>query len=247
MKLRVLSSGSSGNCYILSSNTGRLILDCGLPWPQIQRGLDYDLSDVIGCLVSHEHKDHCKGVKEASLAGIDCYMSMGTAQQMESVKNYRLKPVISGMQFDVGNFSVIPFDTQHDSEQPLGFLVQYQPTGEKLLYLTDSYYCKYRFNRLNYILIECNYIKETLDANIEAGLIDPAMKPRLLQSHFSLENVKGFLKANNLSQCRKIILIHLSAANSHAERMVREIQELTGIETVVADSGLVVELEMYPY
>jgi pentose-5-phosphate-3-epimerase len=73
------------------------------------------------------------------------------------------------------------------------------------------------------------------------------MKPRLLQSHFSLENVKGFLKANDLSHCSKIILIHLSAANSHAERMVREIRELTGIETVVADPGLELELNQYPY
>jgi len=96
-------------------------------------------------------------------------------------------------------------------------------------------------------MIECNYIKETLDANIEAGLINEAAKPRLLQSHFSLENVKKFLKANDLSQCRKIILLHLSDANSHAERMTREVEQLTGIETVVAELGLELELELYPY
>jgi phosphoribosyl 1,2-cyclic phosphodiesterase len=247
LKLSVLASGSSGNCYILSTDTGKLILDCGLPWSQIQRGLNFDLSSVVGALVTHEHKDHCRAVKEATLAGIDCFMSMGTLQHMDSIKNYRLKPVISGMQFDVNDFNIMPFDTQHDSAQPLGFLIQYRQTGEKLLYLTDSYYCRYRFNAMNYIMIECNYIKETLDANIEAGLIDPAMKPRLLQSHFSLENVKGFLKANDLSKCSKIILIHLSAANSHAERMVREIRELTGIDTVVADPGLELKLEQYPY
>lgn len=138
------------------------------------------------------------------------------------------------------------FPTEHDVAG-LGYLIQYRPTGEKLLFLTDSYYCKYRFRGLNYILIECNYIKETLDANIEAGLIDEEMKPRLLQSHFSLEHVKQFLKANDLSQCRKIILLHLSDYNSDAARMVQEIQELTGINTVVAEPGLEVELELYPY
>ena len=141
----------------------------------------------------------------------------------------------------------MPFPTEHDCPGSLGYLIQEKGTGFKILFLTDSYYCKYKFKNLNYIMIECNYIKETLDANIEAGLINEAMKPRLLQSHFSLENVKKFLKANDLSQCRKIILLHLSDTNSHAERMTREVEQLTGIETVVAEPGIELELELYPY
>ena len=35
MELAVLSTGSTGNCYILSNNTGSIILDCGLPLQQI--------------------------------------------------------------------------------------------------------------------------------------------------------------------------------------------------------------------
>lgn len=73
------------------------------------------------------------------------------------------------------------------------------------------------------------------------------MKPRLLQSHFSLENVKGFLKANDLSQCQEIILLHLSDRNSDADRMFREIYVETGIMPKIADKGLEVELNMYPY
>lgn len=142
---------------------------------------------------------------------------------------------------------MVSFDTEHDAEDPRGFLIQYSPTGERLLFLTDSYYSKYRFPRLNYICIECNYIKETLDENIANGYIDQAMKPRLLQSHMSLENLKGFLKANDLSQCRSIILLHLSDRNSDSEQMIREIKELTGIKPKVADKGLEVELDLFPY
>ena len=116
-----------------------------------------------------------------------------------------------------------------------------------MLFLTDSYYSKYRFPGLSYIMIECNYIKETLDENIANGYIDQAMKPRLLQSHMSLENLKGFLKANDLSQCRSIILLHLSDRNSDSEQMIREIKELTGIKPKVADKGLEVELDLFPY
>jgi phosphoribosyl 1,2-cyclic phosphodiesterase len=78
-------------------------------------------------------------------------------------------------------------------------------------------------------------------------LIDERIKPRLLQSHFSLEHVKKFLQANDLSQCREIILLHLSSQNSDAARMIKEIKEVTGITPKIATPGLEVELNLYPY
>lgn len=247
MKLKVLGSSSKGNSYILSTPTGSLLIECGLPFKELQKGLDFDLSNVVGCLVTHEHKDHCKAVKEVTLAGIDCYMSMGTLKTMEYMNSHRLMPVISGVQFDINDFTILPFDTEHDCEQSLGYLIFYRPTKERLLFLTDSYYCKYTFSGLNYIMLECNYIKETLDANIEAGYVDERMKPRLLQSHFSLANVKKFLQANDLSNVREIILLHLSSMNSDSSRMIREIKEITGITPKIAESGLEVDLDLYPY
>jgi len=250
MKLKVLGSSSKGNCYILSTPTGSLLLDCGLPWREIQKGLNFDLSDVLGCLVTHFHLDHLKSVRDVLRNGIDVWTSAETLNNLPPMKagDYRLTYICAPkVQFKVCDFTVLPFSTEHDAEGSIGFIIQYKPTGEKLLYLTDSYYCKYRFKGLNYIMIECNYIKETLDWNIENGYVNEAMKPRLLQSHFSLENVKKFLQANDLSQCRKIVLLHLSYSNSDASRMVREINELTGIETLIADAGLELELEQYPY
>ncbi len=75
---------------------------------------------------------------------------------------------------------------------------------------------------------------DILRANIEAGLVPVELKNRIIQSHFSLENVKKFLQANDLSQVREIWLIHLSDDNSDADRFKREIQELTGKPVYVA-------------
>lgn len=248
MKLKVLGSSSSGNCYILFTPTGSLLLDCGLPWKFIQKGLGFDLFSVDGCLITHAHKDHSKALQDIMNAGIDVYTSKGTIEALGMKEaSHRLNILRAKTSVTIGNFTVLPFETQHDCIEPMGFLIQYRPTSEKLLYLTDSYYCKYRFKGLNYILIECNYCKDILDRNIEAGLIDEAMKRRLLESHFSLEHVKDFIKANDLSECRKIILIHLSEGNSDASRMIQEIYDLTGIETLVAQPGLEVDLELYPY
>lgn len=246
MKLKVLASGSSGNCYVLETPTGSLLIEAGIPWKTIQKGLNFDLSNVLACLVSHEHKDHCKAIENVMNAGIDCYSSKGTLFALDLFGSYRAKGFVDE-QLQIEDFIIKSFKAEHDAADPRGFLIQYRPTKEKLLFLTDSYYSKYRFKGLNYIMIECNYIKDTLDRNVEEGYIPEEMKKRLLKSHFSLENVKGFLKANDLSQCRKIILLHLSDANSDAKRMIDEIEALTGIDTVVADAGLEVELEQYPY
>lgn len=249
MKIKVLASGSKGNSYILKASTGSLLLEAGIPFKDIQKGLDFNLSDILGALVTHEHKDHSKSILEVMKAGIDIYLSEGTIEALNLPINtyYRAIPAHLGAQINFGDFTVLSFETEHDAKDPRGFLIQYKPTKEKLLFLTDSFYCKYKFKDLNYIMIECNYIKETLDRNIELGYINEAMKPRLLRSHFNLENVKEFLKANDLSQCNEIILLHLSDSNSAANRMIKEIYELTGIKPKIAEAGLEVELEMYPY
>jgi len=83
-------------------------------------------------------------------------------------------------------------------------------------------------------MVECNYSMDILNENIRTGKIPAVMKKRLLQSHFSLDNVKGFLKANDLSQVKEIWLLHLSDSNSNTERFKREIQELTGKPVYVA-------------
>lgn len=248
MKLKILASGSKGNCYILETPTGSLLIEAGIPWREILQGLNYDISKVLGCLISHEHQDHSKAIGDVMSAGIDCYMSSGTADQL-NVRYYRTNYIHSKANFTIGDFTILPFDTEHDAQEPLGFLIQYKLTKERLLFITDSFYCKYNFSKIgiNYLLIECNYIKETLDENIEAGYIPESMKPRLLQSHFSLENVKGFLKGNDLKDCREIILLHLSDRNSDADRMFREIYVETGIMPKIADKGLSVDLQLYPY
>lgn len=246
MNLKVLGSSSKGNSYILEADTGSLILDAGVRFSDIQEALDFDLSRVRGCLVTHEHGDHAKAVKDLLKAGIDVLTTKGTIEAI-GAKHHRLGVVIPGYQFQIGDFIILGFKTEHDAADPVGYLIQYIPTKEKLLFATDTYYLKYRFSGLNYILLECNYIPDILKANIEAGAIPESLKNRLLESHFSLDNVKGFLKANDLTEVRKIILIHLSDGNSDARRMVSEIQELTRIETVDAAAGMEIALDLYPF
>lgn len=242
MKLKVLGSGSSGNCYLLQNENENeiLMLECGLPWKIILKGLDFNLNNVVGCLVTHCHKDHSKAINDVLNNSIDVYSSNGTLKAM-NIENYRAKIVSSEHQFSVGEFMVMPFAAEHDAAEPLGFLIQHNDFG-KLLFITDSYYCQYNFSKLNHIMIECNYSKSILDENIKNGLIHPTLANRLLKSHFSLDHVKEFLKANDLSQCREIVLLHLSESNSNAAQFKEEIEKLTGIPVYIAEKGLELEL-----
>jgi phosphoribosyl 1,2-cyclic phosphodiesterase len=248
MNLKVVGSGSKGNSYLLETPTGTLILDAGMKYKDIQKALNFDFTKVVACLVTHEHGDHSRSVKDILKAGMDVFMSDGTAKAL-GAKHHRLFTVHDGVggQLTIGDFVVLPFSTEHDASEPLGYLIYYKPTGEKLIFCTDSYYIRNRFSGLDYIMIECNYCKDTLDANIENGYIAQGMKNRLLESHFSLEHVKEFLSANDLSKVKKIVLLHLSYSNADSERMIREITELTGREVVIAESGRNIQLDQYPF
>ena len=230
--IKVLASSSRGNCYRVSDGNTPLLIEAGIPYKQIQQQVNYQLSGISGVLVTHEHMDHAKAVKDLVKAGIDCYMSEGTASAI-GVTGHRIKTVTPNEKFSINTWTIMPFSTQHDAAEPLGFLLVNE-AGDKLLFATDTYYIRYCFNNLNYIMVECNYSYDLLMANVEAGYIPESMKKRLLRSHFSLANVKEFLKANDLTKVQEIHLLHLSDGNSDAERFKREIQELTGKMVFVA-------------
>jgi phosphoribosyl 1,2-cyclic phosphodiesterase len=236
MKMKVLASGSSGNCYFLQNQNETLIIECGIPYKDILKGLDFNISNALGCLVTHEHKDHAKAIRDIIKAGIDIYTSSGTASAC-AVFEYRVEHIKSEKQFSLGDFKILPFEIEHDALEPLGFLIQRNDFG-KLLFITDSYYCQYKFSGLNHIMIECNFSSEILQESQA-----PAYhKNRLLKSHFSLENVKDFLRANDLREVKNITLLHLSNGNSDAKLFKEEIEKLTGIPTYIAVSGLEIEL-----
>jgi phosphoribosyl 1,2-cyclic phosphodiesterase len=232
IEITSLASSSKGNCYRITDGCTPLLLECGIRYKDIQRGLDFKMSQIAGCLITHEHKDHCAAAVDVMKAGIDCYMSEGTAKAI-NIGNHRINIIQANNKFTIGTWTILPFDVQHDVSEPLGFLLVNQ-SGDKLVFATDTYYIKYRFAGLTHIMIECNYSLDILDENIEKGSIPAMMKRRLMTSHFSLENVKEFLKANDLSKVREIWLLHLSDGNSDEARFKREIQGLTGKVVYIA-------------
>lgn len=232
MEVKVLASGSSGNAYRISDGETALLLDAGIPLKAIQAGLGFRVRDIMGCFITHAHKDHSKAAKDLARLGVDIYTSKGTADAC-GLTGHRIKVVRALEELVVGTFRVLPFDVQHDAPEPLGFLFASMVTGEKLLYFTDTYYLKYRFRGLTHIMAECNYSEEGIRNSIAAGYVPVELVPRLMKSHMSLEHLVDMLRANDLGRLRQIYLIHLSQNNSNVQQMKEEIQRQTGAEVYV--------------
>lgn len=234
MIIKPLSSGSSGNAYYVSDGENPLLLEAGIPWKSIQKGLNFRTSEIEGILVTHSHMDHCKGVREALRAGIDCYMTRETACALGAEDNHRTQIIELKAQFKLGSWIVLPFPVQHDCPGTVGYLLHSTVSQEKLCYITDSFYSRYTFKGVTHLLLEINYDMQTLNENVAAGIVPVEMKNRLLQSHFSLENAVDFLKACDLSKVQQIWIIHSSDTNANRERIKRTIQSKFGKPVYIA-------------
>lgn len=233
MNINILASGSSGNAYIISDSQTSLLLDCGISFRRIQEGCRFRTNDIAGCLITHEHKDHSKAAPELIRRGIDIYASAGTIDAC-GISGHRVHTVAPLNAFKIGTFSVLSFDTEHDAAEPLGFMICSNVTGERLLYVTDSYFIRYKFPGLTHIMIEANYSLDILNDNIDSDPDMGARKRRLMESHMSIDHLEDMLRANDLSRLQQIYLIHMSNDNSDEYEFKERIQRLTGAEVYIA-------------
>lgn len=228
------ASSSSGNMYTVSDGKTVVMLDCGLPWKKVRELLQFKTSNIAGILLTHRHMDHCRGAKDAAKAGLDIYASLPTFDALQ-VPGHRANAIENGQQFQVGTWTVFPFEVVHDTEGALGFYMV-NSDNEAFLYLTDTAYSPVRFARLHVIAAECNFAGDILTENILEGRVPWFVGKRIRRSHCSLETFIELLKANDLSMCREIHLLHLSSGNSDQDRMKREIQEATGIPVRICEA-----------
>lgn len=239
MKLHVLGSNSKGNGYILESKSQTLLLECGLPLKDVKEALNFDLSKVVGALVSHSHGDHAKYANDYTRNGIKLWSNIVL------IDNSLLQPIEAGKQYTIGEFKVIPFSVKHDVPC-LGFLINHPESGN-ILFVTDTHYIPNRFKGLNQILIEANYEERILNENLIDGKIDSTRYQRVLRSHMSLETCIEALKANDLKGVQNIVLIHLSPQNSDAKLFKSKVVEATGKNVHIALKGLVIDFNKSPY
>lgn len=233
MKLKVLVSGSKANSYILENEKEALVIEAGVPFKELIRHVDH--RKIVGCLVSHEHKDHSAYVNEYRRYGMQTFTPYEHCEDLEYISQGKR----------VGNFFMVPFENYHNV-QCYGYFINHKKCG-KIVFATDTGYIDRNFSGagISHWLIECNYSTEILDQRVEEGF-NPHLADRIVKDHMSLETCKDFFSANDLSRTRNIVLLHLSDRNSNAEQFQREIHELTKKDTYIAEKGLEIDLSLCP-
>ena len=223
--LKVLATGSKGNCYLLESDGQILILDAGIPVQDIRRGMDYDTRRVEAVFLSHGHNDHLKGIEGLRIMGIPIFEPYKFEAEFQSAK--------------YGGFSLRSFPLPHDGVENRGVYIVC-PDGHRLLYMTDFEFCRYTFTaqKINTLLIECNYCKPYL---IDA---DEGKTNHVLRGHASLDVAKGVVEANKTPELKNVILCHLSRVSADPFEILEAIEGVvdSGVNVRIARAGLQFDL-----
>lgn len=251
MKLKVIGSNSKGNAYLLENEDEALLIECGVNFSKIKKAIGFNISKIVGCIVTHEHQDHCKAIKDVMSAGIKVFTNKGTFEALNIPSDFdnchHKAGVLHGIdEFKIGGFRIMSFDVKHDANDPCGFLINHPDTGN-VLFLTDTYYTPYTFKNLNNIIIEANYSKKIIDNKMEKGSMPNFLRNRILKSHMSLETCIKVLKANNLKAVNNIVLIHLSDGNSDENYFLNEVTKATSKNVTVADAGVEINFNKNPF
>lgn len=192
MKLKILDSGSSGNCAILTDNVdNQLILDCGIKYEKIITNVDFDKS--ICCLVSHEHKDHSLSIEKIRNCGIGVYTH----------DNF-----VNGQMLTLNNvWKILPIELPHDKDTTsYSFLIYNKIENKTIYFATDcTQLPQLADKKYDLIMVENNYSVEIVEENSISGKLVNCGYLR----HLSTEYVGQWLI--RLSQKpQNLVITHLS-------------------------------------
>lgn len=242
IRLKIIGSGSSGNCYVLENDKEKLLLDLGLTKSEIVKGMDYDISHVVGCVVTHKHKDHSKSQRDFQDIFIPVYAPYEHESKNIGKKKFGNFTVMSIPMLDK-NMEIWQHTNSDGSQCPCyGFLITHPDMG-KLLYITDTKLITYIFlkQKINHMLIGTNFDEETITSDI-------AKRNHVITGHMSLQQATKFVKINETNSLRNVIMCHLSEENSDAEHFINEMKKVVKNANVnIAKAGMVIDVGEIPF
>lgn len=222
MKFQSLASSSHGNAYLVSDDCTHILLECGVSHKKLQQLCGFQTTALDGCIVSHEHKDHSKCVEKILASGVPVYLSQGTARALELPEKLldMATEMDSGQQFTIGSLDILPFSTFHDAQEPLGFVMQSRVDGDILAFATDTVNLPYNFPGVSLLAVEANFQQDILDL---CERMPEKTRHRVSNTHMEIDKLCECLRRMDLSRCREIYLLHLSAATSHEGHFINKV------------------------
>ncbi|MTI70321.1 MAG: MBL fold metallo-hydrolase [Firmicutes bacterium] len=246
LKFCSLASGSSGNCQYIETEKVKILIDAGLSGKKIQNGLDkigVDPKSIDCILVTHEHKDHTKGVGILSRRfNLPIYANNNTwngmLKDLGKLKDENIREFKSDIDFEISDIGIHPFKTFHDSNESVGFNFHYR--NKKISILTDTGCVndniKNKIKNSDLLMIEANHDIDML----KVGKYPWFLKKRVLSDNGHLSNeAAGELITEVFSgRNETFVLGHLSKENNFPELAHQT------VVNIITEKGINIEKEL---
>lgn len=214
MKLQVINSGSSANCYLLTdSQNHTLILEAGKgTFDDALRQIP-DVSKIAAVIISHRHTDHYGDAEKLQKAGIKVY----GPDQMEHAEQFNI--ACAGMV----PYSVIPLAVEHDPGiLCFAFFIRANYEGKNLFFATDCYNYSRIIDALPETLALC-MVETNHDMHLlETGKYPADLKERVRRSHCSVQRASLAIQR---AKCQRFLLIHPSENNLDQEAALKHFRD----------------------
>lgn len=233
-KIKVVGSGSKGNCYILECEDVTLILEIGLPYKQILPALDYNLNRKIYAICTHEHNDHInpQTLKHLTHNVIPVYSTSSASALYSGINALQDRK-----KYKMGQAVVMPLKVPHGDCECFAYYISHPEFGT-LLFATDLSDFPYTIKNINHLLIETNNSEEVIMDNIETGLYPTSRH----QDHLSLETALKVIKRHASPALQNILLLHLSRQNADENMFASRVVQTTGIQPSIAKPNVLIPL-----
>lgn len=228
------SSGSSGNCYLVKSDTTAILVDAGISAKKILGGLAHTHTDgeqLAALLLTHEHSDHIKSLPTLmkKLSGLTAYASEGTWGAIDKeIDPARKQSFTVGEPFKIGDIRVDSFRVCHDAVEPVGY--SFYEGGKQISIITDTGCIKEdmmdQIRDADLLVLEANHDVDML----KIGRYPWFLKKRIMSDHGHLSNESAARMLVRLlserEKQRRILLAHLSRENNFPEMAYQTVKNI---------------------
>lgn len=221
MRLSVLASGSSGNCFYIENNKAGILVDAGISARRIGErlaSLKINPRKIKGIFITHEHQDHVKGADVlARNFQIPVFATKKTAEGCFLCSQEDLIQTIKNNEtINIGSMDVEAFSKSHKAFDPVSYSISNE---KKISIITDlGKACGNVIDSVadsDFLCLESNHDIRML----EQGSYPYFLKEWIKSDFGHLSNMQAALLVleHGKSRLKNIILSHISRNNNTPE------------------------------
>lgn len=219
MRVKVIASGSKGNCTLIQTDKIKILIDVGIGYQSLASELEkINLvpTDINAILITHTHSDHIKGLSQlVKKTNLKVYILEEMEEEiLKKVSNPNLHLYENPLLLEDLTINIIRIS--HDVEG-VGFIID--NNNHSLVYITDTGYINRKYIPLmknkDLYIIESNHDEEM----VMEGPYPYILKQRVIsdKGHLSNHTTAEYLLETVGSNTKQIILAHISEHNNTEE------------------------------